>query len=64
MQSKRVHPYTSVHLSIADLPGPFIVGYEVSILVALTTYGNWSNHSLSGPIFSVVDMWLLSQATP
>lgn len=51
MQSEKVYPYISVHLSIADLPEPFIVGCEVSGLEALTTYGNWSDHSLSGPDF-------------
>lgn len=32
MQNERVHLSISVHHSIADLPTPFIVGYEVSIL--------------------------------
>lgn len=42
MQSKRVHPYICVHLSVSDLPGPFIVGREVGILEALSAYDNWS----------------------
>lgn len=65
MQIKRVHLSISVYCSVVDLPTPFIVGHEVSIPANhMTDRVTGQTAAPVGQVFSVVDLWLLSQATP